>query len=117
MATGRTTGIWATYRNRRCLIKLCRFHHAQLHKGHFTILLQQQTYKNHGQKWIFKNAAGEAIEPCPTLALPRSITAIKDFMEEQWPHINSQTGVSHWQGKPLNYSKAIGALIRCKRRH
>ncbi|MCJ8271560.1 MAG: hypothetical protein MJK04_19440, partial [Psychrosphaera sp.] len=69
------------------------------------------------QKWIFKNAAGEVIEPCPTLRVSPSTTRIKDFMEEQWPYINSQTGVSHWQGKPLNYSKAIGDLIRCKRRH
>jgi hypothetical protein len=99
------------------LIKLCRFHHAQLHKGHFTILLQQQTYKNYGQKWIFKNAACEVIESCPTLSLQPSTTGNKDFMEAQWPDINSQTGVSHWQGKPLNYSKVIGDLIRCKRRH
>ncbi|NQZ12348.1 MAG: HNH endonuclease, partial [Algicola sp.] len=99
------------------LIKLCRFHHAQLHKGHFTILLQEQTCKNYGQKWIFKNAAGSVIEPSPALSAPRSKTGLKDFMEEQWPHINSQTGVSDWKGKPLNYSKAIGDLIRCKRGH
>ena len=48
------------------LIKLCRFHHALLHQGHYYIQLREQTDDNH-QKWIFKTPEGLIIEPSPTL--------------------------------------------------
>ena len=88
------------------LIKLCRFHHAQLHKGHYTIALQQQTEKNYGQKWVFKTAAGEVMEPNPTLAISTQGPRGKDFLAKQWPNIHSQTGVSRRPGEPRKYPKA-----------
>ena len=93
--------------------KLCRFHHTQLHKGHYTIDLQEQTQKNHGQKWIFTTAAGEVIEPNPRLPEPTT----DDFFAVQWPHVNSQTAASRWQGKPLNDTKILGDLQQCKHQH
>jgi hypothetical protein len=94
------------------LIKLCRFHHAQLHKGHYTITLQQQTQDNHGHKWLFKTASGEVIE-----ANPLPVPASNEPLAVRWPNINSQTGVSSWKGEPLNYPKALGDLFGCKRHH
>ncbi|MFT4923998.1 MAG: hypothetical protein ACI8WB_000076 [Phenylobacterium sp.] len=96
------------------LIKLCRFHHAQLHKGHYAITVQQQTQENNGQKWEFETAAGEIINPNPT---PLPITTNKDFLGVQWPNIDSRTGVSSWRGEPLNYSEALGDLLWCKHRN
>lgn len=93
------------------LIKLCRFHHDQLHQGHYTIHLQRQTEKNHGQKWVFKTAAGEVIEHNPVLPVSKT----NDFFEAQWPNIDSRTAVTDWRGKPLNYPRAIKDLLRCKK--
>ena len=92
------------------LLKLCRFHHAQLHKGNFNITLQQQTKKNHGQKWLFTNTRGEVIEQVPKLA----VSKYKSFMKVQWPNITSKTGVVHSSGAPLNYPKALKDLLWCK---
>jgi hypothetical protein len=75
---------------------------------------QQQTDENHGQKWIFKTAAGEIIEPNPTQPVPPPITGNKDYMAEQWPDINSQTGVPRWEGEPLDYPRALRDLFWCK---
>ncbi|MCJ8268396.1 MAG: HNH endonuclease, partial [Psychrosphaera sp.] len=96
------------------LIKLCRFHHRLLHKGHFNIHLQQQTEQNHGQKWIFKNADGEIIEPNPTLPMSGPTTGVGGFMEVEWPDINSQTAVPRWRGEPLDYPRALRDLFWCK---
>ncbi|NQZ10785.1 MAG: HNH endonuclease, partial [Algicola sp.] len=93
------------------LVKLCRFHHDKLHQGHFTVHLQQQTKQNYGQKWLFKTAAGEVIEPNPILPMSKT----NDFFEEEWPNIDSQTAVSRWRGKPLNYPRVIKDLLRCKK--
>ena len=98
------------------LIKLCRFHHDQLHKGHYTIALQQ-TEKNHGQKWLFTTANGEVMEPNPTLPMPINKNFLAALWTIQWPGINSQTGVPNSQGKPLNYPKALNDLFWCKRRY
>ena len=96
------------------LIKLCRFHHAQLHKGHYTIALQQQTEKNYGQKWVFKTAAGEVMEPNPTLPISKQGPIGKDFLAAQWPNITSRTGVSRRPGE-LKYLKARRRdSFRCK---
>ncbi|NQZ09170.1 MAG: HNH endonuclease [Algicola sp.] len=95
------------------LVKLCRFHHDQLHQGHYTIHLQQQTKKNHGQKWLFKTATGETIELNPVLPQPKN----EDFFEVEWPNIDSQTAVSRWRGKPLDYPRVIKDLLWCKHTH
>ena len=106
------------------LIKLCRFHHDELHKGHYTIALQQQTEKNHGQKWIFKTADDEVMEPNPTLPMPVNKDFVSALWTVQWPNINSRTGVSGLEefglgSEPrcrprLNYSKALKDLFQCK---
>jgi hypothetical protein len=88
------------------LIKLCRFHHRQVHQGYYSITLQPDS----NQKWIFKTAAGEVIEPNPTLQQ----CATKEFLETQWPDINSQTAVSRWRGGSLKYTKVLRNLFRCK---
>ncbi|NQZ07003.1 MAG: DUF222 domain-containing protein [Algicola sp.] len=93
------------------LIKLCRFHHDQLHQSYYTIHLQQQSDKNYGHKWLFIAATGEVIAPNSVLPMPKT----KDFMDTQWPNINSNTGVSRWQGKPLDYPRALIDLLWCKR--
>ncbi|MFT4927538.1 MAG: hypothetical protein ACI8WB_003649 [Phenylobacterium sp.] len=95
------------------LIKLCRFHHAQLHKGHYAITVQPQTQENNGQKWEFETAAGEITQPNPLSPL-LAVTTSKEFLAVQWPNINSQTAVSDWRGEPLNYSQALEDLLWCK---
>jgi hypothetical protein len=89
------------------LVKLCRFHHAQLHKNNYTIALQQQTKENDGQKWRFRDKSGEVIEPNPRLPMPKN----KDFMDVEWPNINSQTAVPHCPEVPLDYPKALKDLF------
>jgi hypothetical protein len=93
------------------LIKLCRFHHRQLHQGHYSIALQPDDCDK--QKWIFKTATGEIIEPNPRLLQGRN----KEFLEAQWPDINSHTAVSRWQGGTFDYPKALKDLLWCKHQH
>jgi hypothetical protein len=92
------------------LIKLCRFHHRQLHQGHYSITLQPDDSDK--QKWTFKTATGEVIEPSPSLLQGRN----KEFLEAQWPDINSHTAVSRWHGGPFNYTEALKDLLWCNER-
>ena len=94
--------------------QLCRFHHRLLHKAHYTIHSQEQTEQNHGQKWIFKTADGEIIEPNPSLPASGPTMGVEGFMEVQWPDINSKTGVPRWRGEPLDYPRALRDLFWCK---
>ncbi len=96
------------------LIKLCRFHHRLLHKGHYTVHIQEQTEHNHGQKWIFKTADGEIIESNPTLTISGPTMGAGGIMEVKWPDINSKTGVPRWRGEPLDYPRALRDLFWCK---
>jgi hypothetical protein len=85
------------------LIKLCRFDHRQLHQGHYSIT----PLPNDKQKWLFKTAAGEVIEPNPT----REPCKPKAFFQTLWPNIDSQTGASRSTGEPLHYSKVLKDLL------
>jgi hypothetical protein len=87
------------------LIKLCRFHHRQLHQGHYSIALQPDDSDK--QKWIFKTAAGEVIEPNPRLLQGRN----KEFLETQWPDIDSHTAVSRWRGGTFDYPTILEDLV------
>jgi hypothetical protein len=103
----------ATYLNELGLVKLCRFHHDQLHKGHYSIELLHQTQQNHGQRWLFKTTAGDVIESSSVLPTPKTPLE-HPFLNEQLPNINSGTAVPHWQGEKLDYQMAIKALCGCK---
>jgi hypothetical protein len=90
------------------LIKLCRFHHRQLHQGHYSIALQPDDSDK--QRWIFKTAAGEEIDPNPRLLQGRN----KEFLQTQWPNIDSQTAVSRWRGGVVDYPEILKDLFWCK---
>ena len=90
------------------LIKLCRFHHRQLHQGHYSVALQLDDSDK--QKWIFKTATGEVIEPNPRLMQGRN----KEFLEAQWPDIDSHTAVSRWRGGTFDYPTILEDLVWCK---
>jgi hypothetical protein len=86
------------------LVKLCRFHHRQLHMGNFSI---EKLNVDGKQALTFKASTGQVMEQNPKLP----ICTVEHYFERQWPTINSQTGVTRWMGEGMDYSMAIDALV------
>jgi hypothetical protein len=83
------------------LIKLCRFHHRELHHDQYTI--QTQGDKNNPE-FIFKTMAGEVLGQNPSLPQDENTTidgVVKDF-KRQWPNIDAHTCKSQWQGDGMD---------------
>ena len=83
------------------LVKLCRFHHRELHKGCFLI-------ETRASGLIFKTATGKKIPNNPTLPESR----FSDFVARQSSDIDCRTGASRWTGEPMDYGMAVDGLLR-----
>lgn len=94
------------------LIKLCRFHHNLLHKGHYTITLLQQHEDNVHRKWLFKTEFGEVIE---SNTLPNGSMA-QHNLKIRWPKTHSGMVPSVRQDKAFNYSRIVKLMNRANHR-
>ncbi len=94
--------------NKDNLVKLCCFHHDELHLGHYSIEI-----KTSGEKrtLVFKTSTGQVMEPNPKFSHCTVESTVKGYFEQQWPDINSHTGDSRWQGETMDYGMAIDALL------
>ncbi|NQZ12541.1 MAG: HNH endonuclease, partial [Algicola sp.] len=86
------------------LVKLCRFHHRQLHKDSYFI---EKRIVEGKQELTFKTSTGLIMEQNPRLPL----CTVERYFEQQWPDINSQTGVTRWMGEGMDYGMAIDSLV------
>ena len=86
------------------LVKLCRFHHRELHKGSFSIEVEDNS--DNRQELIFKTNNGQVMEPNPRLP----ICTFEDYFEQQWPEIHSRTG------RTMDYHLAVGSLAQRRER-
>ncbi|MFT4926733.1 MAG: hypothetical protein ACI8WB_002831 [Phenylobacterium sp.] len=89
------------------LMKLCRFHHLELHKGSY-IIEAQTSREDNKQAFIFKTSAGEVMEPSPKLP----ICTVKSYFERQWPEVTSLTGNNYPRGEKMDYGMAIDGLVQ-----
>ncbi|NQZ09922.1 MAG: hypothetical protein HRT35_22450 [Algicola sp.] len=39
------------------------------------------------------------------------VCTVERYFEQQWPNINSQTGVTRWMGEGMDYGMAIDSLV------
>ncbi len=97
--------------NKDNLVKLCRFHHRELHSGHYSIEIKTSGKK---RTLVFKKSTGEVMEPSPKFPPCTVESTVKGYFEQQWPDINCHTGDSLWQGEIMDYGMAIDALLAQK---
>ncbi len=93
------------------LVKLCRFHHRELHSGHYFIETKMSGEK---RTLVIKTSTGEVMEPNPLLPHCTVESTVKGYFEQQWPDIDSHTGDSRWSGEIMDYGMAIDALLACQ---
>ena len=99
------------------LVKLCRYHHTQLHLGRFTIeIMKDECTSKKRQKnnptLIFKSPTGKVIPN--EESLPKC--TVEGFFEQQWPDITSTTCVTLWQGEIMDYGMAIDGLLDSRKK-
>jgi hypothetical protein len=91
------------------LATLCRYHHRQLHKGHFSIEMQRS---NGESTLMFHTATGEPIETSlvpqfPGVSAETSAAKLRDAA----PTVTPTTCISQWRGESCDYGMAIDALL------
>ena len=100
------------------LVKLCRFHHNQLHLGAFTLEFATKASadeptkhkkQNNNPTLLFKAPSGEVIEN--EQRLPEC--NVEGFFEQLWPDIDSHTADSRWCGEVMDYGMAVDGLLDC----
>ena len=90
------------------MVKLCHFHHTQLHMGNYSIDVKPPSEgKKYKQKLVFKTTVGKVMEQNP--GFPPFDP--KGFFEQQYPDIDCDTCKSNWYGDSMDYSLAIGSLF------
>ena len=83
------------------LVMLCRYHHRQLHQGAFSI-------ENKQSELQFKTKTGKVIKQSFFPQFPEHNPECR--LKKQWPAIDRQTAVSHWQGEKMDYGMAIDGI-------
>ena len=86
---------------------LCRHHHRQLHKGAFLIKVEQSTM-------TFTTANGKPIVQSLFPQFSSSIASVgtsQNFLECQWPLVDTNTAVTRWVGETMDYDMAVDGLM------
>ena len=89
------------------LLMLCRHHHRQLHKGAFLIKVEQSTM-------TFTTANGKPIVQSLFPQFSSSIASVgtsQNFLECQWPLVDTNTAVTRWVGETMDYDMAVDGLM------
>jgi hypothetical protein len=91
------------------LVTLCRYHHRQLHKGHYRIEVKRMAAE---QQLLFSTPSGRKIETSyfaqfPDVSAETSGSALTAIA----PRVDSSTCVTKWRGEDCDYSMAVEALL------
>jgi len=91
------------------LVTLCRHHHRQLHRGSFTIAVEQSTA---GPQLLFTTPSGSRIESS-FFPLFQNVSAERsqEALRAMAPDVDAHTCVSKWRGEDCDYGMAIDALL------
>ena len=94
------------------LVHLCRYHHGQLHRGHFSVKVRNSD--SHAEpRMVFSTPAGQEIETSffpqfPEQSKKDAVEALRNLA----PEITAQTCVTRWRGEECDYGMAVEALLK-----
>ena len=83
------------------LLMLCRHHHRGLHKGEFSISVENAAV-------VFTTAKGKRLEPSIYPQFPQNVTPNFDNV---FPLINKNTAVTQWRGEVMDFGMAVDGLL------
>ena len=92
------------------LVKLCRWHHRELHEGHIAI----QVLDDGAFRFVWSD--GRSLEGSVRTDVRGDWTQLPLQHREQGIHIDPKTGVSRWSGERLEYNMAVDQLLRLRKR-
>jgi hypothetical protein len=94
--------------NKHNLVKLCRFHHRALHQGQYFIETKCEGNK---QELIFKAPTGQVMDPNPRAPICNVENHFEHWVEQQFPDIDSRTGITRWTGETMDYGLAVSSMF------
>ena len=89
------------------LVQLCRTHHRLIHEGGFSV------ERTESKELLFKRPDGVVVEAAPRRQpnTCHSITSIRIRNDSEGLDITPDTGVTKWDGVPLDYHMAVDELL------
>jgi hypothetical protein len=93
------------------LVSLCRTHHSMLHKGDFSIRVQDQNF-------IFVNSINETIARSIDPQFPPMEADIRLqglLVDQSHLGINVQTAETRWRGETMDMNLAINAMCAAEK--
>lgn len=102
------------------LVTLCRYHHRELHRGSFQVMVAPKVDKSvGGNQWLFITGAGDPIETCFNPQFGQHVPAGTSarFLQKHWPLVDSKTAVSRWAGERMDMGMAVDGLLRGASEH
>jgi len=81
---------------------LCRHHHRGLHKGEFSITVENAAV-------VFTTANGKRLEQSVYPQFPQNTTA---NLGNVFPLINKNTAVTQWRGEVMDFGMAVDGLLQ-----
>jgi hypothetical protein len=95
------------------LAKLCKFHHAQLHRGCFDVRVEPPVDDQSEAQLVFTTPSGRRIETDLFPQFPPQVAqTAKEALQRDAPEVDATTCVTRWQGEPCDYGMAIEGLLR-----
>jgi hypothetical protein len=93
--------------------KLCKFHHAQLHRGCFDVRVEAPVDNQSEVQLVFTTPSGRRIEADLFPQFPPQVAqTAKEALQRAAPDVDAKTCVTRWQGESCDYSMAIEGLLR-----
>jgi len=94
------------------LAKLCKFHHAQLHRGCFDVHVEPPVDGRSEAQLVFTTPSGRRIETdLSPQFLPDVAATAKEALQRDAPEVDAKTCITRWQGEPCDYGMAIEGLL------
>jgi len=95
------------------LLKLCRFHHAQLHRGCYEVRLEVPVESKSEPQLVFSTPSGRQIETDYFPQFPEgSEDEGSDALRTRAPTVDATTCTPNWQGERCDYGMAIEAMLK-----
>jgi hypothetical protein len=95
------------------IAKICKFHHAQLHRGCFDVRVEAPLDDQSETQLVFTTPSGRRIETDLSPQFPPQVAqTAKEALQHAAPEVDATTCVTRWQGEPCDYSMAIEGLLR-----
>ena len=95
------------------LLKMCRFHHAQLHRGCYEVRVEVPVEGKSEPQLVFSTPSGRQIETDYFPQFPEeSEDKAGDALRTDAPAVDADTCTPNWQGEHCDYGMAVEAMLK-----